>query len=89
MMHSVPRWLAIAGLALVTTTTSVSAQSGTKIDSTNIRKIYDEALLRGQSYENLRQLTGTIGGRLRGSPQAEKAVQWGKVTMEKLGLDRE
>ncbi|WP_324670802.1 M20/M25/M40 family metallo-hydrolase [Hymenobacter sp. GOD-10R] len=88
MMHFAPRWLALAGLAFVTTVTSVSAQTGTKIDSTNIRKIYDEALLRGQSYENLRQLTGTIGGRLSGSPQAAQAVQWGKVTMEKLGVDR-
>ena len=87
-MHFAPRWLALAGLALVTATTSVSAQKGTKIDSVNIRKIYDEALLRGQSYENLRYLTGRIGGRLSGSPQAQQAVDWGKVTMEKLGLDR-
>ncbi|GAA3947691.1 M28 family peptidase [Hymenobacter algoricola] len=66
---------------------SASAQTS-KIDSVNIRKIYDEALLRGQSYDNLRQLTGQIGGRLSGSPQAQQAVDWGKVTMEKLGLDR-
>ncbi|TGD80498.1 M20/M25/M40 family metallo-hydrolase [Hymenobacter wooponensis] len=67
-----------------------SAQSAriNTIDSLNIRKIYDEALAHGQSYNNLRELTGTIGGRLSGSPEAEKAVQWGKTTMEKMGLDR-
>ena len=57
-------------------------------DSTALRKIYDEALLRGQSYDNLRYLTGTIGARLSGSPQAQQAVEWGKATMEKAGFDR-
>ncbi|TYZ08138.1 M20/M25/M40 family metallo-hydrolase [Hymenobacter lutimineralis] len=76
--------LLLAGLAL-----PAAAQSSTaKTDSLNIRKLYDEALLRGQSYENLRYLTGQIGGRLSGSPQAEQAVQWGKQVMEKMGLDR-
>ena len=45
-------------------------------------------MLRGESYENLRYLTGTIGGRLSGSPQAQQAVEWGKVTMQKAGFDR-
>ncbi|SNC63840.1 Peptidase family M28 [Hymenobacter gelipurpurascens] len=76
--------------ALPATSLTVAAQSArvNATDSVNIRKIYDEALARGQSYENLRELTGRIGGRLSGSPQAEQAVQWGKTTMEKMGLDR-
>ncbi|WP_317241465.1 hypothetical protein [Hymenobacter sp. 5414T-23] len=41
--------------------TAQSARINT-IDSLNIRKIYDEALAHGQSYANLRELTGTIGG---------------------------
>ncbi|GAB2942686.1 M28 family peptidase [Hymenobacter coalescens] len=64
------------------------AQNAAKTDSLNLRKIYDEALLRGQSYDNLRYLCQNIGARLSGSPQAEQAVQWGKQTMEKLGFDR-
>ncbi|MFC7668689.1 hypothetical protein ACFQT0_15905 [Hymenobacter humi] len=59
-----------------------------RTDSLALRKIFDEALLRGESYENLRYLTGTIGGRLSGSPQAQQAVEWGKITMEKAGFDR-
>lgn len=57
-------------------------------DSLALRKIFDEALLRGESYGNLRYLTGSIGPRLSGSPQAQQAVEWGKVTMEKAGFDR-
>lgn len=59
-----------------------------RTDSLALRRIFDEALLRGQSYENLRYLTGTIGARLSGSPQAQLAVEWGKATMEKAGFDR-
>lgn len=57
-------------------------------DSAALRKIYDEALLHGQSYDNLRYLCTTIGARLSGSPQAQLAVDWGRLTMEKMGLDR-
>lgn len=57
-------------------------------DSLMIRKIYDEALTNGKSYEQLRYLTGQIGGRLSGSPQAAAAVEWARQEMEKLGLDR-
>ncbi|WP_052430599.1 M20/M25/M40 family metallo-hydrolase [Hymenobacter sp. DG25B] len=79
----------LAGLLAAAATLPAAAQSASsKTDSVTIRRLYDEALLRGQSYENLRTLTGTIGGRLSGSPQAEKAVQWGKEVMEKMGLDR-
>ena len=56
-----------------------------KADSLALRKIYDEALLRGQSYENLRYLCKQVGPRLSGSPQAAQAVAWGKLTMEKAG----
>ena len=58
-----------------------------RADSVAIRKIFDEALLRGQSYDNLRYLTGSIGARLSGSPQAQQAVDWGRATMAKAGFD--
>ncbi|KUG07669.1 M28 family peptidase [Solirubrum puertoriconensis] len=88
MLH---RFLTAAAAMLLTAGLAAPAMAQTadaKTDSANIRKIYDEALLRGQSYENLRYLCQNIGGRLSGSPQAEQAVQWGKQTMEKLGFDR-
>ena len=66
----------------------VAAAKTDPADSLALRKIFDEALLRGESYDNLRYLTGTIGPRLSGSPQAQLAVEWGKATMEKAGFDR-
>ena len=67
---------------------AVVAARPDRTDSLALRRLFDEALLRGESYENLRYLTGTIGARLSGSPQAQQAVEWGKATMEKAGFDR-
>ena len=58
-----------------------------KIDSTQIKQIYNSALTDGKSYEWLRDLTSSVGGRLSGSPEAAKAVVWGKKLMEEVGLD--
>jgi len=44
-------------------------------DSLMFRKLYAEAMLKGKSYENLEILCNTIGNRLTGSPQAERAVE--------------
>jgi Zn-dependent M28 family amino/carboxypeptidase len=57
-------------------------------DSTMIRKIYNEVLTHGEAYNNLAYLCSNIGGRLSGSPQAAKAVEWGKSVMEGLKCDR-
>ncbi len=62
---------------------SAAAQS----DSTLLRSLRDEIMLRGHCYENLRVLTQTIGHRLSGSPQAEKAVHWGLEAMHDAGAD--
>src|ERR1700761_9204681 len=56
-------------------------------DSLMIRKIYDEELVNGKSYENLRYLCKNIGQRLSGSANAQKAVDWGKKLMESYGFD--
>ena len=70
-------------LCLLTFSTS-KAQS----DSITVRRIYDIALTQGECYENLRVLCKQVGHRLSGSAQAEKAVVWGKQTMEKAGFDQ-
>jgi carboxypeptidase Q len=57
-------------------------------DSLMIRKIYDEALTNGKSYQNLDYLCNKIGGRVSGSAQAQQAVDWGKKVMDEMGLDR-
>ena len=56
-------------------------------DSVMIRKIYKEALVNPVAYHNLDYLCNKIGGRLCGSAQAEKAVQWTKRVLDGMGLD--
>ena len=56
-------------------------------DSIFIRRIYDEALLRGHAYENLRQLCKDIGPRLSGSAQAQMAVDWSYEKMKAYHFD--
>lgn len=58
-----------------------------KQDSVNIKKLFDSALTEGKSYEWLRDLTQNIGGRLSGSLEAQKAVEWGEKLMKEVGLD--
>ncbi|SDF68209.1 Zn-dependent amino-or carboxypeptidase, M28 family [Mucilaginibacter pineti] len=57
-------------------------------DSLAIRKFYDEALVNGKAYENLRYLCKNIGPRLSGSAGAQKAVEWSKKLMEGYGFDK-
>ena len=61
-----------------------SAQAG---DSLLIRGIYTEALINPVAYRNLDFLCNRIGGRLCGSSQAEKAVQWTRKVLDGMGLD--
>ncbi|MFZ1262369.1 MAG: hypothetical protein WAT34_02590 [Chitinophagaceae bacterium] len=51
-------------------------------DSVFIKSISDEILTNGKAYENLRQLTKQIGGRLAGSPGMVKAEEWGLKKMQ-------
>ena len=76
-------------LALALGFISLTGQAQTsRIDSIAIRKIYDEALANGKSYDNLRYLCTQIGPRLSGSEGAAKAVDWTKQLMEGMGFDR-
>ena len=52
-----------------------------------VRTIFDESLGSGESYSMLGELCLTIGHRLSGSPQAEKAVEWSKQRMLEYGFD--
>ncbi|MEX2350002.1 MAG: M20/M25/M40 family metallo-hydrolase [Flavobacteriaceae bacterium] len=67
---------------------TVTAQKTNAEDSIMLRKIFDEALLDGKSYEWLRHITKNIGHRLSGSVGAEKAVAYAKEELEKLDLDK-
>lgn len=64
----------------------VSAQSNA--DSVYIKKISDEIMRNGKAHDLLRELTKGIGGRLAGSVQYTKAVQWGEASLKKMGADK-
>ncbi len=69
------------------TPTKATSKKTHKVDSTNIKHLFNTALTQGKSYEWLRDLTTNIGGRLSGSPEAAKAVIWGEKIMKEVGLD--
>ncbi|HBB48807.1 MAG TPA: peptidase M28 family protein [Flavobacteriaceae bacterium] len=56
-------------------------------DKQMLRSIYDTALTDGAAYDWLDYLSNEIGGRLSGSLEAEKAVQYTKEVMQEIGLD--
>jgi len=65
-----------------------SLNSFAQTDAETLKKIYDTSLTNGKSYAWLDYLSNEIGGRLSGSLNAEKAVQWTKSELEKVGLDK-
>lgn len=56
-------------------------------DSLVIRRIYDEVLNNGRCYSWLDYLSNRIGGRVSGSPEAARAVEYVKIEAGKLMLD--
>jgi hypothetical protein len=69
------------------TTSNNKLSQEEKIDSTQIKTLFNTALTDGKSYEWLRDLTQNVGGRLSGSPEAQMAVEWGEKVMKEVGLD--
>ncbi|MFM1792168.1 MAG: hypothetical protein RLZZ252_522 [Bacteroidota bacterium] len=67
--------------------TKGSSQTALKSDSLIFQKIYAEALLRGHSYSLLGELC-SMGPRLSGSDNAEKAIQWAVNELKKYSFDR-
>ena len=66
----------------------VAFQVPAQTDAEQLRKIYTNSLTNGMSYQWLDHLSNQIGGRLSGSLNAERAVQYTKEEFEKLGLDK-
>ncbi|PWI30413.1 peptidase M28 family protein [Flavobacteriaceae bacterium LYZ1037] len=62
----------------------VSAQTDAEI----LKTIYKTSLTNGNSYKWLEHLSNQIGGRLSGSLNAEKAIEYTKEELQKIGLDK-
>ncbi len=57
-------------------------------DKKIIKKIFDATMTSSSSYQMLDYLSNEIGPRLSGSLGAERAVEWGKSELLKIGFDR-
>ena len=68
---------------MIISTFEISAQQ----DKQFIRKVFDKSLTEGSCYDDLQHLCKKIGGRLSGSKEAQKAVDWAFNTLNSLGLD--
>ncbi len=71
----------------LTVINSSAQQIDIKKDSSQIRAIYNEALVRGEAYENLRSLCKDVGARLTGSASAEMAIHWGVQKLQGYDFD--
>ncbi|QDO93938.1 M20/M25/M40 family metallo-hydrolase [Formosa sediminum] len=67
---------------------SISYYAIGQTDEEVLKEIYKSALVEGESYNWLETLSQDIGGRLSGSLNAERAVDWGKEELDQLGLDK-
>lgn len=56
-------------------------------DEQTFKQIYQQALTNGKGYDWLDHLSNQIGGRLSGSENAEKAIQYTFDELQKLNLD--
>ena len=74
-----------SGLAFSLVALAAVAGAQTKYD-TQVKAITDKGMHELGAYGLLQELSGGIGARLSGSPEAAKAVEWGKTTMERLGF---
>ena len=76
-----------ARLGLIALAVSLSLISFAGNDAAKqIAALKNKGMTELGAFPMLQDLTGRIGARLSGSPEAAKAVEWGKLQMEKLGL---
>ena len=61
--------------------------SQTEVEN-NIQILFNKSLTEGKSYEWLDHLSNKIGGRLSGSLNSQRAIEWSKNELENLGLDK-
>ncbi|WP_405385131.1 M20/M25/M40 family metallo-hydrolase [Maribacter sp. LLG6340-A2] len=59
-----------------------------KNDEEQIKAFYDSALTNATGYHWLNYLSNQIGGRLSGSVQAQQAVDYTKLQLDSLGVDK-
>lgn len=87
--------LAVSVLSLTLTFRPVNAQSGLNARSTPwldayrepAARLVGEAMTSDFAWQRLAELTDTIGHRLSGTPQLNRAIEWALAEMQKDGLE--
>src|SRR6516162_5539038 len=51
-----------------------------------LARIAGEGFMNSQAFEYLTDLSDNIGGRVTGSPESEKSIEWGLAKMNSIGL---
>lgn len=74
-------------LAAIVPATLGAATTGSE-DAATVRRIFSEALARGQAHANLATLVSRHPGRLAGSRNLADAIGWAEATLRALALDR-
>jgi len=84
------------GVAILAMATAVAVRADVKStakgpdeDGTKgaLVKIAGEGMLDSHAFQYLTELSDDVGSRVTGSPQAEKAVEWGVAKMKAIGLE--
>lgn len=75
---------ALRGMAANSAEPASPAQDGTLPALTAIA---GQGMMSPEAYDDLEELSDYIGGRVTGSPQAAKAVEWGMQKMKAMGLE--
>src|ERR1700731_1307290 len=76
--------LACAGLARANEGFKGPDEDGTKPALT---KIAGEGFMNSHAFEYLTELSDTVGARVTGTPEAQKAIDWGISKMRAIGLE--
>jgi carboxypeptidase Q len=65
------------------------AAKGPDADGTKpaLVKIAGEGMMNSHAFDYLTELSDDVGARVTGSPQAEKAIEWGEARMRAIGLE--
>ena len=65
------------------------AAKGPEEDGTKpaLVKIAGEGMMDSHAFDYLTELSDDVGARVTGSPQAERAIEWGEAKMRAIGLE--
>jgi hypothetical protein len=76
--------LACAGLARANEGFKGPDEDGTK---PALIKIAGEGMMNSHAFQYLTELSDNVGARLTGTPEAQKAIDWGMAKMRGIGLE--